>query len=682
MQHVVRFIFIPSKLLFIGTVNMDLLRKIFIKKEKYYLAKGMIILLFTVDILYIISELVLSGTLFHISTGATISNTPLVKLEAVARTLSGIGLGLFIFSVLRTPKRGIKQFIMLILCITVSIPAMHFTQKGLVSKIVELKSSPSEINKAQLAINYRDFLFTNGLDTAVKNNGSVFHSMEDQTALTLIPIILMEHQGSTTISPDDEWNQRVLLDKREYLAASRYKSFSQLSTKLKTAYEAQLIYTKYKPMHLSTAYSFLEFEKRMDHAAKNAERDLTAAQVGYLKKLYLELQNINFGPIGSDNNFCNSLSGTSKRKCQNITQSRFETALKERFPNEKSLWKMPYSTVICGNGWHCKNTYTIYQQVYPFIEQLWLERSEFPLNIHLKGTPPLALKSHMPVDSLNVKRIKNSAMFFNNAKRDIETLESETTLFDNISAFPASRHQLIQMFINAVDAKGNKFNDLELYSELNGKNVHQQSDFFALPAIQNLYKLILRESYFTVEKFDYDYNEYIEAIRKTPSNQRKGIFDQIYQFTNQTNSIAYGQSIIKSVYIPVIGMGFSMFFAMIQIVRLPARFTQLVLIGFEAKKRDNASKRVSLVLTPLIILLPFILGGSKSTTEHFESWYNPLFDEKPLVHEKFAYNWFTSAQPFISNFSAAAEIGYNTLGHPHYVGRNYKNYQMQVRKTQ
>ncbi|HCE2126240.1 TPA: hypothetical protein NG672_002659 [Vibrio parahaemolyticus] len=122
------------------------------RKKKYKWLKVII----AIDVIYLLCEIGLNTSIAGVSSGLVLNQDTIDKVEFYGRTLSGIGLGLFIASFAIPVKLSQSQkWVRLFVILTISVPVMHKLQDILVEGIVS--ANQDKANLANMVVDVRDY---------------------------------------------------------------------------------------------------------------------------------------------------------------------------------------------------------------------------------------------------------------------------------------------------------------------------------------------------------------------------------------------------------------------------------------------------------------------------------------------------------------------------------------------
>ncbi|MFH4688715.1 hypothetical protein WMY97_16815 [Vibrio diabolicus] len=656
---------------------------LFKKSSATRLSGLLLFLLFFIELIYVILEFSLSGSLLQISTGITVDPEPLEKFENFGRTLSGMGLGLLIFSLIPPRSGFLRQALTLILSVALSIPAMHFIQDKLVDGIVAMKSTPEDMAKADLAINYRDLMLVNGFREEHKSGNPIVYDIQDQVTLGLFPILAMHSDILNKLKGDENWYLKISSMKMNYLAKEHARAIRLISRDMEYILKAQQVHALAKSPSLEASLAFVRLTEIIERQGQIAMDKFTREQIVFLREVYKQIDQNKGGKTYFAHKACLDKPYSQRQACFGKIQKVFDKRIKSA--TESNVYVgIPYTTFFCSDGYTCRDTSVIFKRVYKYVKQDWLNRTGIPLNKNLNETYASGLNSNFISDYTHIWKLIEKPQFFKEVIGNIRQYSKQENLFSNTKSLGGSYDEFAQKFFESVRSDNIVFSEKLPFDFDNYSKPLSMSEFLADRQVKDTYKAIMGEFYVPVSKFSYNNREYNKLLS---TNYRNIIQYRMNKFKNIEESYAndpylrkQGEMYIKMIYIPAVAMSISLLFAMMLLLKLPIRILGLCTLRVEESKRSKILRVSTLALTPLVVILPFAISSGHSDLKMNDT-LTEVLGHQPLPHEDFAYAWFVASQPLTEVGGSISARGYGVYNHPLYVKKSNKDMSLQVERA-
>lgn len=656
---------------------------LFKKSSATRLSGLLLFLLLFIELIYVILEFSLSGSLLQISTGITVDPEPLDKIENFGRTLSGIGLGLLLFSLIPPRSGFLRQALTLILSVALSIPVMHFIQDKVVDGIVSMKSTPEDMAKADLAINYRDLMLVNGFHEEHKTNDQIVYNIKDQVTLGLFPILAMHSDILDKLKRDENWYIQISSMKMNYLAEEHAKAIRHISRDMEYILKAQQVNALTNSPSLEASLAFVRLAEIIERQGQAAMDKFTKEQIAFLREVYKQIDRNKGGKMYFAHQACLDRPHSQRQACFGKIQKEFDKRIKSATDSDAYIG-IPYTTFFCSDGYTCSDTTVIFKRLFKYVKQDWLNRTGIPLNKNLNVTYASGLNSNFLSDYTHIWKLIEKPQFYKEVIESIRQYSKQENLFSNTNSLGGSYDEFAQKFFDSVRSEGIVFSEKLPFDFRDQENPLSVTAFLANNQVKDTYKAIMGEFYVPVSKFSYNNHEYNKLLS---ANYRNIIQYRMNKFQNIEESYAkdpylrkQGEMYIKMIYIPAVAMSISLLFAMLLLLKLPIRLLSLFTLRVEEPKRSRILRVSTLALTPLIVVLPFAISSGHSDLKMNET-LSEVLGRQPLPHEDFAYAWFVAAQPLTEVGGSISASGYGVYNHPLHVKKSSKDMSLQVERA-
>ncbi|ELP5899887.1 hypothetical protein QTV49_001804 [Vibrio vulnificus] len=656
---------------------------LFKKSSTTRLSGLLLFLLFFIELIYVILEFSLSGSLLQISTGITVDPEPLEKIENFGRTLSGVGLGLLVFSLIPPRSGFLRQALTLVLTVVLSIPIMHFIQDKLVDGIVAMKSTPKEMAKADLAINYRDLMLVNGFRDDHKKSDPIVYDIKDQVTLGIFPIMAMHSDILSKLKGNENWYLKISSMKMNYLAEEHAKAVRNISRDMEYILKAQQVHALKNSPSLEASLAFVRLTEIIERQGKAAMDKLTRKQIVFLREVYKQIDQNKGGKTYFAHQSCLDKPNSQRPACFGKIQKAFDKRIKSATGSDVYVG-IPYTTFFCSDGYTCRDTSVIFKRVYKYVKQDWLNRTGIPLNKNLNETYASGLNSSFVSDYTHIWKLIEKPEFFKEVIGKIRKYSKQETLFANTSSLGGSYDEFAQKFFESVRTDNIVFSEKLPFNFDNHTKPLSTFEFFADSQVKDTYRAIMGEFYVPVSKFSYNNHEYAKLLSENYRNiiqYRMNKFKSIEEhYAKDPYLNKQGEMYIKMIYIPAVAMSISLLFAMLLLLKLPIRLLELLTLRIQDPSRAKILRLSSFILTPLIVVLPFAISSGHNDLK-MNAVLTEVLGRQPLPHEDFAYSWFVASQSLTEVGGSISAKKNGVYNHPLYSKKSNKDMTLQVKRA-
>ncbi len=629
------------------------------RKKKYKWLKVII----AIDVIYLLCEIGLNTSIAGVSSGLVLNQDTIDKVEFYGRTLSGIGLGLFIASFAIPVKLSQSQkWVRLFVILTISVPVMHKLQDILVEGIVS--ANQDKANLANLVVDVRDYGINfpqhfNLLKKATPEGETAPSYSDTLTILSYFPFTRISateaYEESLRTPANLGWVDPILKRRLEHSQKDLYQAVNQYIKLVQFNVEVHNTMVKHKlPFNLALEAHL------MYQAVRQAERTFMD---GPYKRMQSEIESVAKkryrGSRVRKQNLRNIYSyyktGKQKGKLNtkgmyNLDYLRSQMAMNLNWifnPNRKDinyfdnirLFELCDSNKLCpgDDDWD-------YTLALKHIEKKYIEikatRAMYPSEM-----PYVQQETGFPYGLSDSKDLSRYDTFFNETQNAIieglgfrplvrpyelrseyEYGDRQMEVKDVIKAYSKAynRYSDVTKYWTSQEMKGRDtaLNNTQLVfrSRLDGKSLPFNKSIFrsqvsskavmGIKEVRDNLRHIMGDFYFDIDstslresEFENILNEKIEYLVV----QKQVLYAWNVSSDNKEKSDLY----LKTVFVPPIALGFSLFFIFVTLIRVIGYPLELKAIKRNEAKHLMKSSAVKSVLALSFVLLFTVIGISK-----------------------------------------------------------------------
>ena len=610
--------------------------------------RNFLIVLVLLDLLYLFFEIALNASVLELASGLVITKDKIETIENFGRTLSGVGLSLTIFALIKLPRGAFAKFASLVLICAVSIPTMHKIQDYIVDELVVAQSSAKARGNAELIVTYRD-----GLTMGVKGLGKDIPfdqsnpTQPEELAMTSIFALSIFTDYSANILRDGYgYFSEIKLSETEDNARKIYPYYKEVSDKLMKAMELNNEMARSK----SGAYpasvtkvankTFLELKKVSDATYKE------------IKEKQAELYNValarnNRSEKGTQRLFSSCMKYDDTFKCSRIIRDiEYVLGIKDvhwMSGNRDSIRKH-----LCKGGCPKSNK--------QFLDKM-LQDEGISNELELRYGVPTVIPDN-PEEFMASKKFFNMSISEFSSKMGLgldKTFEFGKYCNDNSDYYRYGKSYshikkcLSNFIVENKLASGSQ--KIELPSYLSGKTIYTVSSLLKHPEVVSMYKEMMSHYYIPIKSLTLSESAFVAQFYIPNNKARIEKSMENLAMNNQRDfssggSREYeGEMYIKALYVPPIALLFSLFFTLTTIARVCGRLFTIAF--YDRPKVKRASLAVTVVMISSVIFVPIYVLGNKFTQESSIQRLESLRGEKFTAKQEMAVKWGLVAQPLI-----------------------------------
>ncbi|MGR5120692.1 hypothetical protein ACPV5R_19445 [Vibrio astriarenae] len=650
--------------------------------------KWLAILLFVFSVLYLFPEIAFNAKLVEIAGGVDISDDQLHKTELFGRTISGIGVTILVADFLLkgwftgTKLRALGSLVLVTLIVW---PTVFFGQKVLIDRWLIEPSTPQQRQEAFFSSVLKSSLAMN----AVNIEGVPYDSEQNTqpSEMTFLALIggLIYSNNQFLLHIEDKKSQIL----ERYIQNRANQNFEQHYDRYKDLRnEVQKAWKEYEGYVAKYNHALDSRHQRADKAWEEVEttiaqgyRDYQQAQNVYLARAEARAQKIAPSIYGlfDDQQRCYKRSGSSKTRCFTRIEERYERLLKDnaipftpmdywleikyRRTQGQTSWRESLGTLglsavlagleqVAGDAGKVQEDRIYTNEVAhytPRVLALWQDKFQketgYPMGIESMSE----FRQH-PTTAANVRR-KVAGQGITLAKGW------------QISHYSQFKAAVKEKVIHETKASWNaqaKQRSYDLAPNVSWNNFQQ------LAMIQNKIKAEMGERYY-VEPMMANWNNkqfYQKVIEPNIRRERDYWLSYIEaarsQFADGGPFAERGKDALRSIIVPPISMGLSLFLVILTVFKLPSKF--IALLNYDKPRPSRTAKTimVNIASSVLILLVIFVAPvhfiASKYTHDDSTIGYFLQEVSKTLSPSgAYAIKWVIHTQPLIHPLGASID---------------------------
>ncbi|WP_295895142.1 hypothetical protein [uncultured Vibrio sp.] len=647
--------------------------------------KWLMVLLFIGSVLYLFPEVAFNAKLVEIAGGIDVSDEQLHKTELFGRTISGIGVTLLVADLLlkgwftATKLRAITSLII----ITVLVwPTVFFGQKALIDAWLIEPSSAQQRQEAFFSSVLRSSLAMNAINIeGIPYNPDAHAESSEMTFLALIGGLV--YSNDSFLHHIEDKKAEIL---ERYIKNRANMNFNEHYDKYKTLrIEVQQAWKEYQT-HVSKYNQSLESRHpRANKAWEEVETtivkgygDYQQAQKAYLARAEVRAQKIAqpIYDLFDDQQRCFERKGNSRSNCLNRIDERYERLLeKNAIPFEpidywldiqhrrtkgetswgEALGTLGLSALLAGLE-HAAGQAGEAQQdrIYtnrvahytPRVLALWQNKFK-----NETGYP-------MGIDSISDFRLHSTTE--NKIRRDVSRkgidLKSDWNV-TKISEFKlAVKNRVVQETKSTwnTEAKKRSFNippnlSWHKFQQLDGVQVNIRNSMGERYYIEPMMatwnnKQFYQQVIIPNIKRERDYwLSYIEAARA--------------QFADGGPYAEQGKTALRSIIVPPISMGLSLFLVILTVFKIPGKFIELLNYHKQRPARSVKSTVANIGFSLFVLLVIFIVPVNAFSSKYTQNdttigYFLDQISDTFSPSSAYAVRWVIHTQPLIHPIGA------------------------------
>jgi hypothetical protein len=609
--------------------------------------KKFILVLITLDLIYLFFEVALNASVLELASGLVITQDKIDTIESFGRTLSGVGLALTIFSFVKLPQGAFAKAGTLALICLFSIPFMHQIQNYIVDEIIVAKSTPESRGNAELIVTYRDgmTLGVSDLGDAIPFNKSEPTQPEELAMTSIFALSIFNDHSAKILRKDYEYFSEIKMSESTDTLKRLYPHYKELSDSLKKAMEVNNSIvggnsTQSPEVRIAVNETFNELKSVAEKTypeIKKVEKEAFEVLISRLSddKAIAYMFKSCFSGYGSS---CNRISRRIRHaantesivKHGDVRENIRQVYCKDRCPRNKK----EFARKILLED---KNVYSAFRDKYGFL----------------------------PLRSRNLEEYMGSGHFFDITSDDVaDKLNIHFTAFTGVfcsrnntggygKGYSEIKRCLGEVIVENKALVPN-IDDYELPSFLKGDFRYSERTLLKHKEVVSLYKELMSHYYIPISSLNMSESEFVAMFNSSrnkayasnnienlaASNQR--------DFREGGDREREGELYIKALYVPPIALFFSLFFTLATVARVSGRFYTLAYFG-----QPNTAKRskwVSALMLCTVIFIPLCIMDNKFTSDESIARLELLKGTPYTALEKVTVHWTLVVQPLIYRF--------------------------------
>lgn len=635
------------------------------KSLKYW-----VLTLFILNAFYLVMELAFNAHLVDTASNIGLSQDELDSVEHIGRLVSGIGFALLMSGLIPNKLReSIGNAMSVWLCFLICVPTMYFGQRAIIDYIVDSKFSAQERQLAQYSVLLKSGIAKNTIKFKnIDFDPKLSDSPEQKTFLALLGAVVFQ---STSIINDVKKQQNsiarryvhnLVVDKEDEYWDQYHKSHLEFKKQWVSYKKHSKTYVKEHNKVGEKVDNLWEgVEKNLNNNWKRYKNGVSSYRNTSYQKAEDLRHNLNKYFAGKDKCRNKSCRQRYERKYEQQIQNKFGKYIEPEFwLTKKSLSWSERNCKKSSNGTHCKSN--ILEFINPFSwfgnedKKVWdssrqavgerlviLNKKTFMNN---SGGYDYTIKSFpdFKYHKVTVKKLRNKLN-----KQGIKTN----------SQWKAKKDA---DFINAAAIKVRKDIDSQWYKNSKKKFKSKiapnlkYSSFIRTSLIKNKLKQQLKDNYVKNMRPDYNRDDFFKKVLMPLINRNaKRILTELHaktkKFEDGGKYEEKGKQYIRSLIVPPISLGLSLFFALIASIKFPLSMIKLRYLFKNKKTNLTSSNKLQasiLAGTALfIVFLPFIAVDNKfsSETSGFRILLDDASNNNLLVGQYI--EWIIRTQPIV-----------------------------------
>ncbi len=603
------------------------------KSLKYW-----VLTLFVLNIIYLVVEFAFNAHLVDTASNIGLTQDQVNSVEHIGRIVSGIGFALLMSGLIPLKMRESHGNVFALwLCFIVCVPVMYFGQRAVIDYVVENKFTAEDRQLAQYSILLKSGIAKNtikfkGIDFDPKLNDSP----EQKTFLSLIGAVVFQSNSlisnikkqQNTIA--QRYVHNVVVDKEgEY-----WDEYSKARLDFNNRWES------YKKHSREYVKEHNKIDKRIDGLWRDVESNIKS-KWGEYKEGVESYKNRSYQKSDQvRHNLDKYFKGRSKcrnKSCQNRYDKKYESQIKNSFGKhiEPKFWltkkSLSWSERNCKktkSGRNCKTSIVELINVFGWFEdkdkKIW-DKSRVAVGERLIVLNEDKFKSNSGGYPYNIKSLpsfKYYSVTVNKLRKNLK--QKGIKLGENWKVKKDAA------FIRAAERKIRKDIDSQWYKtsiKLFGMKITpnlKYESFIRTKLVENKLRKSLGENYIRNMRPDYNQEDFFQKILKPliKRNARK-ILKELHaetkEFENGRKYAEKGKQYLRSLIVPPISLGLSLFFALIALIKLPLAAIKLVHLfkNITSSITSNSKLQASILLVTslIIIFLPFAVIDNKFSSD-------------------------------------------------------------------